>query len=249
MFFTFNGISSTDPNFGITSVTSVIRQLLPAVRDRSLEIAGRPGIWDFGRDLSAGSIRVTFVVVGATRAELRAKTRNIAQWLNQGMVKPLIFSDEVDKQYLARVASEVSITETGSTAFCHVTFMIPDFYASALPPDTSVAVNVPAINGGTIDTDLRIQLLQTVANIPNLTITLQPTGDFIRILTEILVGDSISIASANRTAELTRGAVLIDLSRHISIESTFFKLPVGSFTVQTSSANTTGNVFFRRRYA
>lgn len=89
---------------------SIDRPLLPAARKQEIEVAGMDGTLDFGI-ITYGNrpIRVLLQYVGDTFADLRLKSREIAFWLSQSTYKRLIFDDEPDKFYLAKVYDEVGL--------------------------------------------------------------------------------------------------------------------------------------------
>src|SRR5690554_8080433 len=98
----FNSRASSDPAFRIEKVATIGRPVAPDTRDRILEIDGADGAFDFGSDLSSGTIPVRLYLRTKTPEEERESIRAIVDWLSPRIVRPLIFSDEPGKQYYAR---------------------------------------------------------------------------------------------------------------------------------------------------
>lgn len=92
-------------------VKSSDRTMLPSLTQRQLAVAGKHGTWDFkGNTYENRIISVEFKYVGSTFLNLRSKARDIAHWLSQTEApKKLIFSDEPDKYYLAKIYSSVGL--------------------------------------------------------------------------------------------------------------------------------------------
>lgn len=89
---------------------SVNRPILPALRKREMVIPGKQGVYDFGLNTFDNRIiSVALQYVGATFNDLRLRARDIAAWLSQTSYKELIFSDEPDKYYLAKIYNAVDL--------------------------------------------------------------------------------------------------------------------------------------------
>lgn len=90
---------------------SINRPALPALRIREIEALGRHGLYDFGSNTYGKRyIEVEIKYVGDTFEELRARARDIAAWLSGiNGLKRLVFDDEPDKYYLAKLYDSVPI--------------------------------------------------------------------------------------------------------------------------------------------
>ena len=89
---------------------SVDRPILPTLRKREMTIPGKQGTYDFGGNTYDNRIiPVLMQYVGATFNDLRLRARDIAAWLSQTSYKELIFSDEPDKYYLAKIYDPVGL--------------------------------------------------------------------------------------------------------------------------------------------
>ena len=106
--FSFNGLDSYS-EFGIIS-KSDDRALLPSMRKRELAIPQKHGTYDFGGNtFNNRAITVQLSYIGTSFNELRLRARDIAAWLSQTSYKELIFSDEPDKYYLAKIYDPVGL--------------------------------------------------------------------------------------------------------------------------------------------
>lgn len=107
--FTYNGIHSR--TYDIVAKT-VNRPILPVLRKRELIIPGRHGTYDFNDNtFDKRIIEVELRYVGTNFNELRTRARTIASWLNAyDGSKNLIFDDETDKWYTAKIYSEIGLS-------------------------------------------------------------------------------------------------------------------------------------------
>ena len=89
---------------------SVDRPILPTLRKREMMIPGKHGTYDFGSNTyDKRVISVAIQYIGASFNDLRLRARDIAVWLSQTSHKELIFSDEPDKYYLAKIYDPVGL--------------------------------------------------------------------------------------------------------------------------------------------
>ena len=89
---------------------SIDRPILPALRKREMTIPGKHGTYSFGGNTFANRIiSVAIQYVGTSFNDLRLRARDIAAWLSQTSYKELIFSDEPDKYYLAKIYDPVGL--------------------------------------------------------------------------------------------------------------------------------------------
>jgi len=109
--FTFNGQNSG--NFGIV-MRSKNRQLLPQTADNLEEIPGRDGSILFPGSLQDRLIEVDCSFVETSIPNLRKRARQMAAWLYTSTWADLIFDDEPDLKYSARVANQLDLVSTVS---------------------------------------------------------------------------------------------------------------------------------------
>lgn len=93
---------------------SVNRPILPSMRKKQISIPGRHGSIDFYNDTyDKRIIDVDIKYKSNTFAEMRTNARAIAMWLyTYSSTKTLIFDDEPDKYYNARVLSSIDFAST-----------------------------------------------------------------------------------------------------------------------------------------
>ena len=225
----FKGISSTNPNFGIISVTRVERFILPGQRNRFLSIPGRDGVYDFGCDYEMLSIPINFVIQGTSHQDVRQKSREVSLWLECHDLYPLVFGDETDKFYLARPMSPVATRQIHLTVFCSVTFGVPDVFAQSIAFSQSGATGT---NNGTLPTPVFITA-EITASGSSIRITHQQSGEYLELLRSVINGDVLEIDTGRRIVLLNN----IDRRADLAVESNYFKLPATSaFTLQSSVA-------------
>ena len=106
--FEYNSLHSYN-GFNIIA-KSVNRPLLPALNKREIAIPGKQGTYDFSENTYANRIiSVLIQYVGSSFNDLRLRARDIAAWLSQTSYKELIFDDEPDKYYLAKIYGDVGL--------------------------------------------------------------------------------------------------------------------------------------------
>lgn len=105
------------------------RGLLPSLRPSSYIINGRHGTVDFGNETyDTRQITVDIVFISLNTEDLQKLAREIAYWLSgSGM---LIFSDEPDKSYQAKVYDAVDTEQLIRAKKCSITFECQPFAQS-----------------------------------------------------------------------------------------------------------------------
>lgn len=105
------------------------RTIKPALRTNMYVVPGRSGSLDYGND-TYDNIEITCKL--AYRADqssaMRAKQRAVAEFLAAS--GPLIFDDEPDKAYQAKVVNSVSMEELARTGTVEVTFLCQPYAES-----------------------------------------------------------------------------------------------------------------------
>lgn len=116
--FSFNNKHSSE--FGL-SVKSDNRTMAPSKRRNQYLVPGRDGLIDYGRETFDNRvITVEIVTHKKTFEELRLQIRDVAKWLMG--YGSLIFDDEVDKAYTAKVYDELSIEQFATTGSTTISF-------------------------------------------------------------------------------------------------------------------------------
>lgn len=99
--------SKSSKDIGLIT-SDVKRPILPPLRKKEVEVLGKDGTYDFGNnDYDKRTIEVTFSMIEKDKKYLTLKAREIASWLSSKVEKQLIFSDEIDKYYLAKTYSNI----------------------------------------------------------------------------------------------------------------------------------------------
>jgi predicted phage tail component-like protein len=89
---------------------SIDRPILPTLRKREISIDGKHGTYSFDDNTYENRpITVEIKYIGESFNALRLHMRDISAWLSQTTYKKLIFDDEPDKYYLAKIYSAVSL--------------------------------------------------------------------------------------------------------------------------------------------
>lgn len=124
---------------------------LPETRDRTLEIPGRHGLYDFGADLGPRMFELQCAIIQPNAYALQRAVRALAAHLMDGNGRPrtleLIFDEEPDKVYFVRYAGSVSIQKRiGLGKFslplvAYDPFAYSTFDASDLDVDSSALVD------------------------------------------------------------------------------------------------------------
>jgi predicted phage tail component-like protein len=170
--FTFNNAHS-----GAMGVVfkSTDRTLLPSKRVTQYTIPGKSGTYDIedGYENREITCELSFVGTNYHYEGVRTKARAVAGWLSgEGL---LVFDDEPEKAYIAKVITGVSIEQIAVTGRCEVAFTCAPF-AESLQYNQQVAYSVSlphteAINvAGSQEADC-LRYITARGKITNLTVT------------------------------------------------------------------------------
>lgn len=170
--FTFNNVHSDD--MGVV-FRSTDRTLLPPKRVTQYTIPGKSGTYDIedGYENREISCEVSFVGEDYQYPGVRTRARAVAGWLSgEGL---LIFDDEPEKAYSAKVISGISIEQIAITGRCEVVFLCGPFaesiqYNQQIVNSVSLPHSEPVNVNGTQETDCLIYITAR-GNITNLTVT------------------------------------------------------------------------------
>jgi len=135
--FTFANIHSSTYELYVRSDN---RTITPALRKNEFVIPGRHGTLDFGNNTyEPRFITMELFLVRKTMEDLRKQARDIAQWFSKSGL--LVFDDEPDKAYQAKVYNNIDIEEIAAYGKSMVTFECQPFAESL----EYRQVNVPSI--------------------------------------------------------------------------------------------------------
>lgn len=162
----------TFDELGLVLLKTTQTPILPDVRNRTVQIPGRAGAYDFGSDLSTRQFNLECAIKAATRQELAEKVRALAAHLIDTNGKPrtmeLIFDDEPDRYYNVKYSGGVSMERIVSVGRFTLQLMATDPFAYAVNP-----LSIP-IATGTPDTTITFTIGGTASALP--TIILQGTN-------------------------------------------------------------------------
>jgi len=131
--FTLDGV--TDISLGIELLPDHKEPLLPASRDMSVEIPGRPGRWEFTGDLDARRMVLACAAMSTTQEGLAAVIRTLNTALLDGDGRPkdiaLIYLKEPTKTYTVRYAGSADIKRLvgGTVGYFPLPFTAADPFA------------------------------------------------------------------------------------------------------------------------
>lgn len=234
--FTFDGVNTSQ--FKLVG-RSVKRPLLPAKRQKRLELAGVSGAYDFpGSGYSLREITMRIAYIGDNYHELRARARDIAAWLAQDDFCRLIMDDEPDKYYLAKVTSALDLQSLWQSGTVDVSFDCQPFAYSV----EEQSVSLPAAGGiitnpGTRAVDFKSphgsKFLITIANHgANVSLTMGGAVlSYSGSASGVLVFDNVEMT-------VTLGGANVFNALGGSID-TFFKMEPGANNLQVTGASGT----------
>lgn len=217
MAFTFDGVSST----GLLIDNKVTHAVLPPVSARLLQVPRRPGAYDVGSDLGAREIEVEVTVVGSSQADLRTKVRQIAGWLYQEELRPLVFADEPDKTYYARIDGVTDLNEVVNVGRGTITFLCPEPFAYGATKVQSLASDPSVVNSGSFKT------------FPKITATFTASAPYFKVMNgtkSVLVNRSFAVGEVLEI-DHQKNRVTVNGSRvmtSLDLSSEFFPLAEGT---------------------
>lgn len=122
--FTFDGQHSS--NYSII-VNKKNVPLTPPIENRLQAISGFDGAWDYGVSYSPREIEIECTILAESKEDLKTKIRNLAGLLNPRKgAKPLIFDDDPDVQYFARLSNQIPLEQIGAFGTFTLQFTCPD---------------------------------------------------------------------------------------------------------------------------
>lgn len=157
-------------------VRSDNRTITPSLRKNDFVIPGRHGTIDYGLNTYENRfITMQLILVRKTMEDLRKQARDIAHWLSKSGA--LVFDDEPDKAYQAKVYTNIDIEEIAAYGLSKVTFECQPFAESLeykqvnIPSITQKPYEIPVNVNGTSETCPIITIKNNgTTNIKNITI-------------------------------------------------------------------------------
>ena len=242
---TFNSVSST-AYADILTVMRVNRPLYPGAAANTVEIPDRDGVYYFGKDKNPVSISFRLSLNSASATARRTAIRQIAAWLENDDPKPLSFNDESTLIYYSVLTEPISVDEFALTGFADVRFTVPDGCAYSTGTETVSDVATTAVtstNAGTLPCDCVITVSPTT-DYASLKLTLDATSEYLELNSSGGSTNEIIFNTQRRTVTVDG----TDASSGIDYDSTWFKLPVGAFTIDIDGAASDVDIVYRERW-
>lgn len=213
---------------GVLVLRGSRHDLIPEVRDRTISIPGRHGVYDFGSEFGQRNITILAASRGhidiAQRAQIK---RTLAKYLNPLVGKqPLIFADDIDKTYMVKCAGQVDIAISKSW----LEFTIP-FTGDPIIIGSFEQQHVGSgalLNEGTFESPVRVSIRGAVTN-PVLTIG----GETLRWTGVMTANDVLEIDTENMRVTLNGINVLANYT------GGFPQIQPGETAVTAAAAETT----------
>ena len=224
---TFNNKHTSELGLNIKSY----RPIKTEVNDIYLDIPGRAGSILVPGKPRDRFIPVEFGLLASSKSNLRAKTWEIANWLTTEGRENLIYDDELDKIYKAKVEGRVDLEQLFVLGKFVVTFRCDPFVYGAEATDDFVDDAIKITNAGVTPAPVIIDA-EFTAIASEFKVNL---GDYyIRVVHDFQIGDTLQI---NTETEL----ILINESRAMDKldwqYSRFFKLAPGENNLTITPAN------------
>lgn len=234
---------------------------LPATRDRTLEVPGMHGLYDFGADLAPRLFELECAIIQPNAYFLQRAVRALAAHLMDGDGRPrtleLIFDEEPDKVYFVRYAGAVSIQKRIGIGKFTLPFIAYDPFAYSIFNANDVNVDTPVLVDSDITVDANYDFLVrfptqlTVDNFGSVNVRpiVEINGSF-STLSLTLGGITL-----NYTASLNNELLILDFAKYTArigavnmighTNGRFGHLPVGTSKVNVEGSNLNVKIGFR----
>lgn len=235
--FTFGGVHSDSLGLIVNSKTIPAS---PPISNRLQEIGGVDGAWDYGVSYGPRELEIDVTILGDTPADTRRSVRKLVGTMNPRKGSQiLIFDDEPDIMYYARISNQVPLDTLGAMGTFTLQLVCPDpfGYSTEIRTDTIA-------RGGTLTH------LGTAEAFPRLSVS--HGGGSGSITNKRPDGITETLAF---TADSPAGTYVIDSKQKtITVEGNraykyvkgdFFELPMGDSSIKTSGAISSVTVEYR----
>ena len=251
--FTFGSIKSSDKH--IRTLTEIVRSMQAGSRDDLAEITGMNGSHYFGADLTEATIRVRGYSKASSMSNRIKIIRNLQKWLVGAELQQLTFSDEEDKFYMAKLTGDATPSIIGLLMFWDLNFLVPDGCAYSVTPKTVTfpledpAEEEKAVNAGSLPCPCVITSnLPDIGAASSLVVGLGETyytmKEHIRLDRSVYGGDEIFIDTGQRFISCNG----VDARADVTLQSNYFMLPPGEFSLTTLPFDIPLTVTFRERW-
>lgn len=240
MAFTLNGVHSGTFNIIMLGVD---RTVLPATNDGYFQPPGHDGSYLFARELSDRTIMVLCQFIEDTVENLRTTIRQMAAWIHTDTRVQLIFDDEPDKYYLAKVSAAIGLDQTATMGEFTLVFRCEPLAYSIVPDSADfIADSLTVINTGTAKA---FPVFTVTFTAPAAEIQIYHDGLLVRLVKAFIIGDILVIDNSKGTVKLNGISVMTFLDWQ---QSDFFFLKSGTnlITATPPSVSTIATSFIKR---
>lgn len=122
-----NGIDI--PSF--VKVNKVEFSILPTIKNNTLSVRGRKGVYLFGQEIGERKISVD-VTIHSLPNQVMLQTRDLAEWLYHEEAVKLVIADEPEKYYMVVPDGDTNISEVVSIGQGKITFLCTEPFAYGL---------------------------------------------------------------------------------------------------------------------
>lgn len=232
--FIFNGKHASEFNI---KVISVWRNILPTLSSRLVEIPNGIGAYDFGTTMDAKTITVEIFIETGGSNEVAKNLRGIAEWLYSEKLAPLIFDDEPDKTYMARISGDSEIEEIFKYGKGELQFLCPNPLAMGKTITETFTDGIGTLNNkGTYKTSPTFEVEFTAPS-NSVKLMLVETGDAVSVISNFQAGDIIRFEFDNRNILFKKSGSdnFVNYLDKLTLESDFFFLEKGISTIHLST--------------
>lgn len=224
--------NKTNDDLGLILLNTSEIDLIPEIDARVVNIPGRPGVYDFGAELSYRVFRLSLALNEIQDLEdLENQISYIAEQLTDQDGRPrtvlFYFTTDSTKRYQVRIYNKAEIERDAFNGRFTLTLVAVNPFAEG----TTQTVAVPA----TVSVDGNIRTAPTfTVTFNNNASTMQITlgGDYVKVDHDFVNGDELVINCETQSVMLNGYRYLYKLDWQ---NSTFFKLNPGSNTITASS--------------
>jgi len=134
---------------GLAMLRQSQRPVLPGTTDRTLQIPGKHGAWDFGAELGPRLFNIEVAFVEQNAAALQRKVSELAAFLVDAYGRPrtmeLIFTIQPDRKYFVRYSGSLPIERISGLGRFTLPLIAYDPFAYSLVPNDEVTWGSEAV--------------------------------------------------------------------------------------------------------
>ncbi|ABO51107.1 phage putative tail component [Desulforamulus reducens MI-1] len=206
------------------------RPILSGVNDSYLQIPGRHGTYLFGGELADRTIDLECAILAGSLPDLRSKFREISSWLYSPKRENLVFDDELDKYYLAKLDGQIDVEQARATGKFDLKFRCEPLAYGGDIENLFINDQVTVFNQGTYEA---LPLFQSTFIQPATEWRVNKATEYIRVVRGFAPGDVLEVNCATGAILLNSVRILESLDWQNSI---FFAFPPGEHTLNIAPA-------------